>query len=167
MPWVNKGEWLVFLRHYLRDTLNNLLGVKFYRNLCEVIYEWPLILVLGPSRFLVPVGQRVAEDAVGSVSAASFLSRDKICGKINISSPARSSIDETETLVSTIEIKTEDLWGDSSDEGGQTKRGRGRPRKERQSLPGWLILIFYCDHLPFLAGILNFWLLGLGSYFRG
>ena len=107
--------------------------------MCDVIVKLPFILVLGPSRFLVPVGQRIAEDAVGSVSVASFLSRDKICGKINISSSARSSIDESETLVSTIEIKTEELW-DSSDEGGQTKRSRGRPRKERQSLPGWLIL---------------------------
>ncbi len=38
----------------------------------------------GPSRFVIPAGHRIAEDADLSIPAASFLSREKICGKITI-----------------------------------------------------------------------------------
>ena len=92
----------------------------------------------GPSRFLVPAGQRVADDHDSAVSAASFLSRDKIVGKLTIPSPAAMSpsskpISETvqngNVHPSSVAKKSEVR------EEPKPKRGRGRPRKDRNSLP--------------------------------
>ena len=97
----------------------------------------------GPSRFLVPAGQRIAEDAVASVPAASFLSKDKICGKLTIpsSTPASplvvgggSHVDTDEEDIDDVKVEN----GVASDEivvsdDVPVKRGRGRPPKERRN----------------------------------
>ena len=97
----------------------------------------------GPSRFLVPAGQRIAEDAVASVPAASFLSKDKICGKLTIpsSTPASplvvgggSHVDTDEEDIDDVKVEN----GVTSDEvvvsdDVPVKRGRGRPPKERRN----------------------------------
>ena len=94
----------------------------------------------GPSRFLIPAGQRVADDHDSAVSAASFLSRDKIVGKLNIpSSPAamspKSSKPISEILQNGNVCPSPNAKSSEDGEEPKPKRGRGRPRKDRNSLP--------------------------------
>jgi hypothetical protein len=86
-----------------------------------------------PSRFVVPAGQRIAEDADSAVSAASFLSREKICGKLRLpnASPKPAAAESPAVTV------TNGSAPMTNGEEVTPKRGRGRPpKRDRNSLPG-------------------------------
>ena len=113
----------------------------------------------GPSRFLVPAGQRIAEDSDAAISAASFLSRDKICGKIRVSvsasSPTTSPVKKVVAAAAEIAVTAVQngfKHSETENEEPKPKRGRGRPKKdERKSLPGWSKCAFGIDCVKLLG----------------
>ena len=94
----------------------------------------------GPSRFIVPAGHRIAEDADLAIPAASFLSREKICGKIRIPKPKQEpelrSPNPKPSVASSPPVVQNGVHHPENDS-PTPKRGRGRPKRlERLSLPG-------------------------------
>ena len=93
----------------------------------------------GPSRFIVPAGHRIAEDTDLAIPAASFLSREKICGKIRIPKPkVEPELRSPEPKPEVASPPAVQNGVHSSDDDMPTpKRARGRPKRlERLSLPG-------------------------------